>query len=477
MSRPIAALDLIFLLSEKREAPQHVGGLMLFENPSAEAGWSIADLVAHHRAAKPIVPFNSIPRLAVLGRPRWQALAEPDMHYHVRHLALPTPGNDAQLMDMVQQWHCELMDRNHPLFQLYVIEGLSNKRFALMAKVHHSIIDGASGIMRLVASLSRDPTAALGAPFYAVDMGVKSRRGPRSLIAQVSGSSGSLTKQASALTQVATGLWKKAAARLAGETVSLPFDAAMTLLNQPIRQGRSFAQLSLPLEPFRLAAKAAGGTINDATLAVVDAAVEAYLLERGEATTQPLVALVPVSMREQGDKEASTKISAVVCALGEPGAGMAQRVKQVVHRMNSAKEEIRSMSKSAATQYGVGIYALAEGLSTMGVKRALANFVVSNVPGPTEPLYLGGSRFLGVHAASVLVGGIGLNVTVMSNAGNLDFGITGYQHVLPDPERLAALCAQAHAQLSESLLPGISSSPRKRVASMPKARSRKKAAR
>ena len=146
MSRPIAALDLIFLLSEKREAPQHVGGLMLFENPSAEAGWSIADLVAHHRAAKPIVPFNSIPRLAVLGRPRWQALAEPDMHYHVRHLALPTPGNDAQLMDMVQQWHCELMDRNHPLFQLYVIEGLSNKRFALMAKVHHSIIDGASGI-------------------------------------------------------------------------------------------------------------------------------------------------------------------------------------------------------------------------------------------------------------------------------------------------------------------------------------------
>ena len=472
MSRTIATLDLIFLLSETREAPQHVGGLMLFENPHAKAGWTIADLVAHYRAAKPIAPFNAIPQLAVLGRPRWQTLSDPDMHYHVRHLALPAPGSDAQLTDMVQQWHCELMDRHHPLFQIFVIEGLSGGRFAILAKVHHSIIDGASGIMRLIASLSKDPKAKLDAPFYAVDMGVKSRKWPRSLIAQLSGTSGSLLKQASALTQVASGLWKKTAGRIAGESVSMPFDAAMTLLNQRIRQGRTFAHISLPLAPFRLAAKAAGGTINDATLAVVDAAVEAYLRERGETPKQALVALVPVSMREPGDKEASTKISAVVSPLGEPGAPMAQRLKQVVRRMNAAKDEIRAMSKAAATDYGVGIYALAEGLSSIGVERALANFVVSNVPGPTDPLYLGGSRFLGVHAASVLVGGVGLNVTVASNAGNLDFGITGYKHVLPDPDRLAFFCAQALEQLQSSL---STPSSIKRVSTSLKARASKKA--
>lgn len=449
MARSIPPLDLMFLLGESRDSPAHVGGLMIFEPPGVNATWTVADLVRHYRAAKPLPPFDTLPQLSLLDKPRWVPVGEIDPNYHVQHVALPAPAKLAQLHDLVQQWHGEMLDRRHPLFQVFVIEGIEGGRFAIYAKIHHALVDGASAIMRVLAGFSADPKAPLGAPFFAVEMKVKRRRAPRVDATNLSQAYSSLLVRAKSLRELSHGIWKKVTGGLLGESLrgSLPFGASPTLFNVPVRSGRAFAHLTLPMAPLRAAGKNAQGTLNDAVLAVFDVAVGKYLCERGAVRTEPLSAMVPVSLREAGDQEAGTKVSAVVARLGDPGANVHAVLNQVVERMNDAKAEIRTLSKADATNYAIGIYVAALGLGGAGMRRPLANFIVSNVPGTETQMYLGDARLIGIYPASLLATRMGLNVTLVSHAGQLDIGLTAHRGALPDPQRLADLCLEAYAAL------------------------------
>lgn len=452
MSRTIPMIDMLFLLAESRDAPQHVAGVMVFENPKPQAGWTVTDLVQKYRQATPIAPFNVIPKFSVKSRPRWVKAGNMDMSYHVQHVALPAPGSEQQLNELVQTWHNVVFDRSQPLFQLYVIEGLADNRFAIYAKFHHAIVDGASAIARLLASVNVDPEAPIGLPFFAVDVGAGASEEslPASMVKQLIGSSSQYLQACKVAIDLSTGIWRKTLARvLAGAPAigSLPFEAPMTLFNKPVRQGRSFAHVTLPLAALKAVGKAAGGTLNDVALAVVDTAVHRYLDERKSPLGKRLLALVPVSLREAGDVEATTKISAVVIALGEAGVDLSSRLGQIMQSMKDAKAEVGSMSKAAAGGYSVAIYAAAQGLGAFGITRPLANMIVSNVPGSSKEMYLGGSRMLGVYPVSVISVGMGLNVTLVSHAGRLHVGVTSQTQSLPDPQRLADLLAEATGDL------------------------------
>ncbi|MEJ8858016.1 wax ester/triacylglycerol synthase family O-acyltransferase [Variovorax robiniae] len=473
MSRPIPTIDMLFLLAESRETPQHVAGVLLFENPSAKSGWTIADLVQRYRDAKPIYPFNVIPKMSLSSRPRWVDAKDMDMNYHVQHHALPAPGSEKQLDELVERWHSVAFDRSQPLFQMCIVEGVAGNRFAMYVKIHHSIIDGASAIARILAGVSADPADPIGVPFFAVNVGSKPRQeAPKGLVSLLGGTTTDLLNRYKVAMDLSTSFWKKALARAGGAPASgsLPFEAPMTLFNVPIQQGRSFARVTLPLEPMRIAGKAAGGTLNDAAMALVDSAVHTYLKERKQPLDKRLLALVPVNLREPGDLEATTRISAVVVPMGESGAAIAPRLKQVVDAMKDAKTEVKAMSKSAAGGYSVAIYALAQALGKLGVKRPLANMVISNVPGANKPMYLGGSKMLAVFPVNVLSVGMGLSVTLVSNAGQIHVGITSQNKTIPDPQHLARLMAQALEELTAGKAPAPAA---KEVEEAPVKRARK----
>ncbi len=459
-SHRMRPFDLLFFQAETHAEPQHVGALLVFGAPPAAAGWQPADLVAAYRAAALASPFDRLPQLPRLGMPHWTRCSAPDMQYHVQHLRVPAPGGTAQLVEIVQELHGNMLDRAMPLFRVWIIEGLADGGFAIYAKIHHALVDGMSALMRIGGSLSNDPKADIGAPFYGVRTEGKRTRARRDFdlghtvhaVVEQTRSMGDLS-MATVSKLVSLALGAKAA--------NTPFQAPLTPINQPVANGRALGLASLPLAAVQQVANALGGTINDAVLVIVDVALSRYLQQRGAAVDRPLVAMVPVSLRVKGDTQATTKASVILAELGDPGSTTAARLEQVIQRTARAKAEVRSLTEQGAKNHALALYLVAAGLGGLGMKNPSANVTVSNVPGPREALYLGGAPLKALFPVSIVTTRIGLNVTLVSLDDQLHLGFLSDRNQLPDPETLVDLAQEA---LAELLAPAAKPKRRKRAA-------------
>jgi diacylglycerol O-acyltransferase len=452
VTRRIPPVDLMWLLGETADSPTHVGGVMLFERPVRDRTDLVANIVRAYRAARPLPPFNLVPELVTTGLPHWRRIPQVDLDYHVRHLLLPPGASEATFLRLIEDLHEPMLDRNRPGFRVWLIEGLADDRFALYFKVHHSIIDGLSAMVRIVASLSPAPRARPLPPFYAVDVATRRPRHPRGLIAQLEALSRAALEEAGAIGDVSLGLATQALRRLLARRLrgSQAFAASDLPLNAPLRAPRSFAMLALPLGEMRALAHAFGGTINDVAAASVDAGLHRYLAGRGTRLTRPLVAMCPVSLRDPDDTAAATKATAIFVPLGAPGARPAQRMQQVVAALRSGKDDIRGMSKDAALVYGAAVLGLGAAAEFVRVGRLtghVANFVLSNISGAREPRYLGGARLRVICPVSALGAGIGLNVTLASHDDTMGLGFVGNRAALPDLAELARHTRAAFAEL------------------------------
>ncbi|MCC6868101.1 MAG: wax ester/triacylglycerol synthase family O-acyltransferase [Burkholderiales bacterium] len=457
MSRNIPPLDLMWLLVETANAPTHVGALLLFERPARAPASFVADLVASYRAATPRTPFDQVPRLVGTRLPHWQQVEAIDLDYHVQHLVLPAGATERTLVRLVEDLHEPMLDRNRPLFRLVFIEGLPDGRFAMYLKLHHAIIDGMSAISRIVASLATSPKERTRPPMFAVDVAPPRTRHPRRLSAEVSAFNRSALRQTSALKDVSVGLVVKTLRRLVVKDTagSQPFAAAHLATNEPVRTPRAFAMLALPLETMREIGKAFGGTLNDVAATIVDAGLQRYLDDLGRPARKPLVTMLPVSLRDEGDTSAKTLASAMFVALGAPDAEAEDRMRQVMAAVAAGKADLRAMSKDAALLYAttvLGIGTATEMSSVVGrVTGHLANFVLSNVPGSREDLYLHGARLAAIFPISALALNVGVNVTLTSHAGTMFFGFVGNGIALPDFDRLARHTGDAFAALGAAV--------------------------
>jgi WS/DGAT/MGAT family acyltransferase len=196
--------------------------------------------------------------------------------------------------------------------------------------------------------------------------------------------------------------------------------------------------------------KAFGGTLNDVAATIVDAGLTRYLKDRSLLPREPLVAMCPLSLREAGDKEAATKVSALFVPLGQPDAAIGARMDQVMRASQSAKDELRALSKDAAMLYAILAFGLGEVVDAIGtgtMARPIANFVLSNVPGPRHDMYLRGARMIGIFPVSALGAGIGLNVTLLSYSTTMDFGFVGNGTSMPALDELARHTQAAFAAL------------------------------
>jgi WS/DGAT/MGAT family acyltransferase len=452
---PIPMLDLMFFLTESVDNPRHVGSVLILRKPRRAGAQVVQQIVDAYRAARPRPPFNRVPVFRKSGMPLWRELDQVDASRHVMHLALPAPGSNRQLHELIADLHAPMLERHRPGWRVYVIDGLEDDRFAIYHKCHHALVDGESGMEILRRSLSESPTDRTIRATVGLDHPSRPRPTPAGLRKMLEREARVLARRTLSIGVGSLLVVEQVLGGLRGYSPRSirAFTAPHTPMNEPIYNARAITHAVLPLDALKGVARRTGTTLNDVTLCVLDAAMNRYLRERGLAPDHPLVALCPVSLRDEGVKEATTNVSAIWPPLGPVNARIDKRLRAIAANTGAAKAELKSLGKDVAYAYAVMAFALSETLTVakpelFGMRPA--NMLVSNVRGPERPLYLNGARLEALFPVSTLIVGVGLNVTFMSYAGQVVFGFTANGAALPEVESLARYVNESFQQLDRA---------------------------
>lgn len=429
--------DAIFLLGESREHPMHVGGLQLFEPPPGAGRGFARELHKQLTAQREFQPtFRKHPAKFVGGIANlgWSYDDDIDVDYHVRRSALPSPKRVRELLELTSRWHSTLLDRHRPLWETHIVEGLKDGRFAIYTKVHHALIDGVSAQKLMQRALSTDPDdPEIRAPWSLSKP--KRRSSPSSRL-------GSLARAAGSVAALAPSTVGLARAALLEQQLTLPFGAPKTMLNVKIGGARRCAAQSWSLDRIKSVKRAAGVTVNDVVLAMCSGALRYYLLEQNALPDTPLIAMVPVSLRTEEEADAGgNMVGAILCNLATDTDDPAQRLLTISDSMCSNKNvfsQLPRLQALALSAVNTSALALAAVPGWVASTSPPFNIIISNVPGPTQPIYYGGARLDGNYPLSIALDGQALNITLASNAGNLDFGLVGCRRSVPHLQRLLA---------------------------------------
>ena len=444
--------DAFFLLNESRRTPMHVAGLSLFTYPDGvderEYIQELKELLHYDTHIRP--PYNQVLKMGPLGAAGPVSLVKDksfDIDYHISVSALPRPGRYRELFELVSRLHSTLLDRGRPLWEFHIIEGLQNRQFATYFKVHHCVVDGVAAIHFMNSMLSEDPRERLKiSPFsmethneYREKMRLSRIKPDKPSDADFMGMTERLKKQFANKSSLVKALGRHAMAFLAPTALSVPWaKIPETPANRTIEGARRFVAQSWSFKRVRAMSKAHGGTLNDGVLAMCGGATRRYLLERGILPKEPLKALVPVSVREEGDLDSGNAIAFIVSSLATDLADAGDRMQAIRESMAASKDNLSGMSKSEIDFYSTLTQApvLAFNLLGLAGKLPMANTVVSNVPGPREQMYWHGAKLDGIYPVSVPLDGVAVNFTLVSNYDSLDFGITACRRSAPHIQRL-----------------------------------------
>ena len=446
----IGPLDAMFLIMEAREKPAHVGGLQLFEPPQDASPHFLNELyedaVRDPRDPRPL--FVKRPyKPGGIGPWSWRTDEKFDIEYHVRHSALPEPGRIRELLRLVSRLHGSLLDRNRPLWEAHLIEGLSDGRFALYSKVHHALVDGVSAMRLMANSLSEDPDeTGMPYPWEQRPAPARALRPSPSVADRLVAGAELATDLPGLVAGASYVAVRSLLSSFREQAAASPFRAPRTMLNVPITGARRFAAESWALDRVRAAGAPHGATVNDMVLAMSAGALRQYLREQDALPETPLVAMVPVSLKAKvdGDDDGGNAVGAVLCNLGTHLADPVDRLELIMSSMQRAKRQFDGLTPFQILMLSSLSLAPAAlpilGGSTVQMLdpliRPAFNIVISNVPGPPRPLYFNGARLTASYPVSVLVDGQALNITATSYAGSLDFGILGCRRNVPSLQRM-----------------------------------------
>ncbi|MFJ4100771.1 WS/DGAT/MGAT family O-acyltransferase [Amycolatopsis japonica] len=446
--------DSMFLLVETREHPMHVGGLQLFKKPQGAGPDYLRDIrksmlesdnmrsVFRRRPARPV---NTAGHLA------WSTDTELELDYHFRHSALPQPGRVRELLELTGRWHSTLLDRHRPLWEIHLVEGLQDGRFAIYSKIHHALMDGVSALRHLQGTLSDDPADLDCPPPWGrrakPDGGRNGKASPSML--------STFGKTVNQLAGIAPAAMKVAREAFQEHTLTLPAQAPKTMLNVPIGGARRFAAQSWSLDRVRKVATAAGVSRNDVVLAMCSGALRDYLIEQNALPDAPLTAMVPVSLRRKDSGDAAgNNIGALLCNLATHLTDPAARLATINASMRNGKKLFSELTP-LQTLLLSGINVAQLGISPIpgfvNNTKPPFNLVISNVPGPRKQMYWNGASLDGIYPASVLLDGQALNITLTSNGDNLDFGVTGCRRSVPHLQRILTHLDTALAELEHAV--------------------------
>jgi len=461
----LGTLDASWLAVESENTPMHVGTLQIFSLPEGAPETFLRDMVTRMKEAGDIAsPWGyKLAWSGFLGRlvaPYWVEDKEIDLDYHVRHSALPRPGGERELGILVSRLHSNPLDFARPLWECHVIEGLENNRFALYTKMHHSMIDGISGVRLMQRVLTTDPDRRDMAPPWSVEP--QRRRGSKtdkeaSISAVVSQAMDALKLQA----HIAPRLWQ-AGSRLAHSVrhpedgLTAPFAGPVSILNHRVTPQRRFATQLYQMDRLRALARASGGSLNDIVLYLCGTALRRFLVEQNQLPDIPLTAGIPVNIRPADDDGTGTQISFMIASLATDEPDPLTRLQSIKTSTRRAKEHLQKLPRSALTQYTMMLMSpyilqLISGLG--GRMRPVFNVTISNVPGPGQTLYYEGAKLEAMYPISLIAHGGALNITCLSYAGSLNFGYTGCRDTLPSMQKLAVYTGEALEEIENLILP------------------------
>jgi len=453
----LSVLDSSFLTVETSETPMHVAGLQIFQIPEGAPESFISDLLTAFRGGPLRPPFGlklgggPLERLA----PSLVTDDNIDMTYHVRHATLPAPGGERELGELVSELHTVMLDRTRPLWTCHVIDGLENNRFVVYIKIHHALTDGVGAMRMITEALSADPDGASCAPWQSQP----AERETRSTNKPAGSGIGleSLIDSATALgrTGLSFGRGIAGLARLPGaEPVRLPFECSPAPgLNTRVTAARRVATQQLELKRVAAVSDRSDTSINDVFLAICATALRRYLLDSDLLPSKPLIAGVPVNLRQPGEAGAN-EVAIIFANLATDIADPVERLMAIHASMQAWKDQLATMEPSARKALGMTMLGPSIGAAIGGVAdkvRPLMNVLISNVPGPRQAMYLHGAQMEAIYPVSATLQGQSLNITCVSYNGQFNIGFTGARDALPRMQNIAVYTSEALQELEDAL--------------------------
>jgi diacylglycerol O-acyltransferase / wax synthase len=453
----LTSIDASFLHQEGSASHMHIGGVLLFEGPPPE----FTDYLDHVRGRLHLVPRYrqklATPPLET-GRPLWVDDPSFNIEYHVRHAALPAPGTEDQLFGLAARISSQQLDRNKPLWESWLVEGIEGDRFALIFKTHHALVDGISGVdlATVLLDLQQEPDAP-AATTELEPWRPKPEPTPAELI--LAGARGVVTTTAEIIARALAAATRPASSLNAlrdtaegiGEIVWAGLNPAPeTPLNVEIGPHRRFRVVRHELADYKEVKDELGGTVNDVVLTVVSGALARWLRSRGIRTEGlEMRALVPVSVRTEDQRHTlGNQLTALRGPLPVYIADPVARLRFIRKAMDGIKESKQAVG--AATIAAVNNLApptiLAQA-SRLNFSTRLFNLLVTNIPGPQLPLFVLGRRLEDLFPIAFLPSGHALAIAIMSYDGGLDFGLLGDYDALPDIDVIGDGIEQALAEL------------------------------
>ncbi len=472
--RQLTGHDASFLYSETANQPMHVGALMIYD-PSTAPGGSVRfkEILAHiesrlgaaelFRKKLQWVPLN-------IDHPWWVDDPSFDVEYHVRHIALPKPGDWRQLCIQVARLHARPLDHDRPLWEFTVIEGLDaidglpKGSFAIATKIHHACVDGVSGDALNAAIHDLEPVAASDAAVEEWRAEKQPQGGDLLLRASIRNTV-EPWRFARLLARTVPALQRGASAqRRLGTAPVTPGGAARTRFNGTISPHRAFESVALELDAIKqVRAAVPGSTVNDVMLAIVGGSMRRYLLDHGELPEATLTAMAPISARPTGPRGKGSedvggnRVSAMFVPLRTDVADPLDRLAVVHEGTQASKVLTDAIGADLLADYAQFTPAMlasagARLSSSLGMANRVDpayNTVVSNVPGPQQSLYMTGARLVAMHGLAPIHDGIGLFHGVYSYCGEVFLSATACREMLPDPSAYAAAMRHSYDELLE----------------------------
>jgi len=456
--RRLSGTDALFLAGETPAWHQHVAGLSIID-PRGVAGFSYEAVVRSIGERLPLIPkltwkLREVP--LGLHRAVWVPDPDFDVRRHVRRIGVAVPGGPHETAETVGQILSTQLDRRHPLWEIWYIDGVVNGRVGLLMKYHHCLLDGVAGsgmaalLFDFEPSPTKQPIRPLPPPepepndaWFFVQAVVSSLSAPCRL-----------ARYGARLARRGIDTVGYAVSQHPKPDVSAMLQAPRTSFNHSIGARRSMAFTSVALRDVKALREHYDVKINDVVLALCSGALRNYLDGRRELPRRTLTAGVPVSTRVEGDASLDNQISYIVVPLATDVDDPTERL-FAIHRHTVAAKELRaamgvhsvgSIGETAPPWMLAAAMRIAYASHLLSYVPGMMNTIVSNVPGPTYPLYLAGARLTGIFSASVILEGMGLNMTIFSFADRVDFGIHVDPDLVPRPWDLAA---GVHGALTE----------------------------
>ncbi|MGN1290323.1 MAG: wax ester/triacylglycerol synthase family O-acyltransferase [Bradyrhizobium sp.] len=447
----LSSMDASFLHLETPETPMHVGSLMIFDLPEGYQGdyyEDVKEMLGKRLHLSALLNRKLAQMPFQLAEPVWIEDDDIELDYHVRTVTLRRPGTMAQLEQLVARLHASLLDRSRPLWEMYVIDGLENGQVAFYTKAHHSGVDGKAGVELAKVLYDVTPTMREVPPPRRKRAAAQYQLGVTELLQAAANNAAQQYRKLAELLPTAAKALGTAASVMASQrsqkgerSLSLGL-APKTVFNDSITNQRSYSTMTLPLADIKALGRRVGGTVNTIVMAMCSIALQRFLTERGLLPKEALIAMVPVSLRAEGDKAMNNQVSAVRVDLATDIDDLPTRFKAIHASSEAAKAVVRELKPVLGVDVPItGSPWLMTGLASLLGRSNLAsrlpaagNVLISNVPGPGQHLYMAGARMVHYFPVSIPYHGSALNITVHSYAGLLEFGLTACRRVLSQDE-------------------------------------------